>query len=76
MLCKFTLTERFVKQVHSNVCVGSVVVTPTLDWKLHAFDVLSEYDAGTPGAEGPGAPPMLVCLLIARSNLRRSRDLF
>ncbi|GAQ83172.1 Cytoplasmic tRNA export protein [Klebsormidium nitens] len=47
------------KLVHANVCVASVVVTPTLDWKLHAFDVLSEYDAGTPASEGPGAAPML-----------------
>ncbi|KAK2450460.1 N-terminal kinase protein [Trifolium repens] len=27
-----------------NVCLASVVVTQTLDWKLHAFDVLSEFD--------------------------------
>ncbi|KAJ3669089.1 hypothetical protein LUZ60_011039 [Juncus effusus] len=33
------------KLVHGNVCVSSVVVTQTLDWKLHAFDVLSEFDA-------------------------------
>ncbi|CAK9133683.1 unnamed protein product [Ilex paraguariensis] len=26
------------KLVHSNVCLASVVVTQTLDWKLHAFD--------------------------------------
>lgn len=32
------------KLVHGNVCLASVVVTPTLDWKLHAFDVLSEFD--------------------------------
>ncbi|XP_074591153.1 uncharacterized protein LOC141847067 [Curcuma longa] len=32
------------KLVHGNVCMASVVVTPTLDWKLHAFDVLSEFD--------------------------------
>ncbi|RWW06755.1 hypothetical protein BHE74_00033568 [Ensete ventricosum] len=31
-------------EVHGNVCLASVVVTPTLDWKLHAFDVLSEFD--------------------------------
>lgn len=40
-------------QVHGNVCVDSVVVTPTLDWKLHAFDVLSEFDGGNPAASGP-----------------------
>ncbi|KAG5402313.1 hypothetical protein IGI04_016920 [Brassica rapa subsp. trilocularis] len=28
------------KLVHGNVCLASVVVTPTLDWKLHAFDVV------------------------------------
>ncbi|KAK7269069.1 hypothetical protein RIF29_21785 [Crotalaria pallida] len=32
------------KLVHGNVCLASVVVTQTLDWKLHAFDVLSEFD--------------------------------
>ncbi|XP_074269939.1 uncharacterized protein LOC141592944 isoform X1 [Silene latifolia] len=32
------------KLIHGNVCVASVVVTQTLDWKLHAFDVLSEFD--------------------------------
>ncbi|XP_068651954.1 uncharacterized protein [Aristolochia californica] len=32
------------KLVHGNVCVASVVVTQTLDWKLHAFDVLTEFD--------------------------------
>ena len=31
-------------QVHGNVCLASVVATPTLDWKLHAFDVQSEFD--------------------------------
>ncbi|KAF4350249.1 hypothetical protein G4B88_020462 [Cannabis sativa] len=35
------------KLVHANVCLASVVVTPTLDWKLHAFDVLSEIDNNT-----------------------------
>ncbi|KAG9146637.1 hypothetical protein Leryth_026302 [Lithospermum erythrorhizon] len=34
------------KLVHGNVCLASVVVTQTLDWKLYAFDVLSEFDAG------------------------------
>lgn len=41
------------KLVHGNVCLSSVVVTPTLDWKLHAFDVLSEFDGQNPAAEGP-----------------------
>ncbi|RZC92054.1 hypothetical protein C5167_027946 [Papaver somniferum] len=31
----------------------SVVVTPTLDWKLHAFDVLSEFDGNNEGSTGP-----------------------
>ncbi|KAG6474534.1 hypothetical protein ZIOFF_068471 [Zingiber officinale] len=35
------------KLVHGNVCLDSVVVTPTLDWKLHAFDVLSEFDGNS-----------------------------
>jgi len=34
-----------------HVCTSSVVVTETLDWKLHFFDVLAEFDGGRP--EGP-----------------------
>ncbi|XP_050210112.1 uncharacterized protein LOC126660590 [Mercurialis annua] len=41
------------KLVHGNVCLASVVVTPTLDWKLHAFDVLSEFDGNSETATGP-----------------------
>ncbi|KAL6853771.1 hypothetical protein ACP4OV_019800 [Aristida adscensionis] len=41
------------KLVHGNVCLASVVVTQTLDWKLHAFDVLSEFDANS---EASGSP--------------------
>ncbi|GLJ36990.1 hypothetical protein SUGI_0749180 [Cryptomeria japonica] len=41
------------KLVHGNVCLESVVVTPTLDWKLHAFDVLSEFDGTNESAAGP-----------------------
>ncbi|KAI3869199.1 hypothetical protein MKW92_022491 [Papaver armeniacum] len=41
------------KLVYGNVCLASVVVTPTLDWKLHAFDVLSEFDGNNEGASGP-----------------------
>ncbi|RCV27889.1 hypothetical protein SETIT_5G361100v2 [Setaria italica] len=41
------------KLVHGNVCLASVVVTQTLDWKLHAFDVLSEFDANN---EVSGSP--------------------
>lgn len=40
-------------QVHGNVCVASVVVTQTLDWKLHAFDVLSEFDGNSETSTGP-----------------------
>ncbi|KAG0466505.1 hypothetical protein HPP92_018085 [Vanilla planifolia] len=35
------------KLIHGNVCLASIVVTQTLDWKLHAFDVLSEFDGNT-----------------------------
>ncbi|PRQ41448.1 putative protein kinase SCY1-SCYL1 family [Rosa chinensis] len=41
------------KLVHANVCVASVVVTQTLDWKLHAFDVLSEFDGTNEASAGP-----------------------
>ncbi|ESW11736.1 hypothetical protein PHAVU_008G055600 [Phaseolus vulgaris] len=40
------------KLVHGNVCLASVVVTPTLDWKLHAFDVLSEFDGSNETSSG------------------------
>jgi hypothetical protein len=39
--------------VHGNVCLASVVVTATLDWKLHGLDVLSEFDGANPAASGP-----------------------
>ncbi|XP_077232825.1 uncharacterized protein LOC143872013 [Tasmannia lanceolata] len=41
------------KLVHGNVCLASVVVTQTLDWKLHAFDVLSEFDGLNEASTGP-----------------------
>ncbi|KAL3834744.1 hypothetical protein ACJIZ3_009480 [Penstemon smallii] len=41
------------KLVHGNVCMASVVVTQTLDWKLHAFDVLSEFDGNNEASNGP-----------------------
>lgn len=42
------------KLVHGNVCLESVVVTQTLDWKLHAFDVLSDFDGNNEAASmGP-----------------------
>ena len=31
--------------VHGNVCMDSIAVAESLDWKLHAFDVLAEFDA-------------------------------
>ncbi|KAE9619080.1 putative protein kinase [Lupinus albus] len=40
------------KLVHGNVCLDSVVVTQTLDWKLHALDVLSEFDGSNDAASG------------------------
>ncbi|KAJ7973615.1 Protein kinase family protein with ARM repeat domain [Quillaja saponaria] len=40
------------KLVHGNVCLASVVVTQTLDWKLHAFDVLSEIDGNNETSTG------------------------
>ncbi|KAL6992620.1 hypothetical protein U1Q18_010732 [Sarracenia purpurea var. burkii] len=41
------------KLVHGSVCLASVVVTQTLDWKLHAFDVLSEFDGNNEASAGP-----------------------
>ncbi|XP_059300939.1 uncharacterized protein LOC132053101 isoform X2 [Lycium ferocissimum] len=41
------------KLVHGNVCLASVVVTQTVDWKLHAFDVLSEFDGNNESFVGP-----------------------
>ncbi|XP_039145964.1 probable inactive serine/threonine-protein kinase scy1 isoform X1 [Dioscorea cayenensis subsp. rotundata] len=41
------------KLVHGNVCLASVVVTQTLDWKLHAFDVLSEFDQNNEASNRP-----------------------
>ncbi|XP_010938026.1 uncharacterized protein [Elaeis guineensis] len=41
------------KLVHGNVCLASVVVTQTLDWKLHAFDVLSEFNGNNEASNSP-----------------------
>lgn len=30
-------------QIHGYVCMAAVVVTDTLDWKLHGFDLTSEH---------------------------------
>ena len=39
-------------QIHGNVCMRAVVVTPTLDWRLHGFDLLCEH-APQPAADWP-----------------------
>lgn len=39
-------------QIHGNVCMQAVVVTETLDWRLHGFDLLSEHQP-PPGTEWP-----------------------
>ncbi|CAI5467360.1 unnamed protein product, partial [Closterium sp. Yama58-4] len=45
------------KLVHGHVCMAAVVTTGALDWKLHGFDVLSEFDGGKADApEGPMLP--------------------
>lgn len=31
------------KLIHGNICLNAVVVTESLDWKLHGFDLLSEH---------------------------------
>eukprot|EP00899_Mesostigma_viride_P015990 jgi/Mesvir1/24392/Mv11060-RA.1 len=47
------------KMIHGNVCMASVVVTPNMDWKLHAFDCLAEYTGAPEGVtpETPLPPP-------------------
>lgn len=35
----------FPSQIHGNICLAAIVVTGTLDWKLHGFDLLSEHQA-------------------------------
>lgn len=42
-------------QVHGNVCLSAVVVTESLDWRLHAFDLLSEWSADGPAGLAAGA---------------------
>eukprot|EP00898_Chlorokybus_atmophyticus_P001409 jgi/Chlat1/2269/Chrsp17S02575 len=44
------------KLVHGNVCLSAVVVTASLDWKLHGFDCVSEFPALAADAEGNPAP--------------------
>lgn len=50
--CVFFSDQLCVLQVHGNVCLASVVVTQTLDWKLHAFDVLSEFEGSNEASSG------------------------
>ncbi|CAL8461727.1 g1258 [Coccomyxa elongata] len=35
------------KLIHGNICMRAVVVTPSLDWRLHGFDLLSEHQPTT-----------------------------
>ncbi|KAF2610348.1 hypothetical protein F2Q70_00008691 [Brassica cretica] len=69
------------KLVHGNVCLASVVVTPTLDWKLHAFDVLSEFDGSNESASGPMLPFLssfegcLIYELFSGSKLGKTEEL-
>lgn len=30
-------------QIHGHLCMAAVVVTDTLDWRLHGFDLTSEH---------------------------------
>jgi SCY1-like protein 1 len=40
--------------VHGNLCAAAVVVTDSLDWKLHAFDLTTDHQFSTaPGEEVP-----------------------
>ncbi|KAM7277384.1 hypothetical protein ACFE04_019250 [Oxalis oulophora] len=66
------------KLVHGNVCLSSVVVTPQLDWKLHAFDVLSEFDGNNQSASGPMLFDSIGCLiyeLFSGLKLARTEEL-
>jgi hypothetical protein len=35
-------------QIHGNICLASIVVTEALDWRLHSFDLMSEWSADRP----------------------------
>ena len=52
----------YLLQVHGNICMASTVVTPTLDWKLHALDVLSEFDGSSEASSGQMLVNLCVCL--------------
>ena len=45
---KHPRADRGCAQVHGNVCLSSVVVTESLDWRLHSFDLMSEWSAERP----------------------------
>ena len=32
-------------QIHANICMRAVVVTETLDWRLHGLDLMTEHMA-------------------------------
>ena len=44
------------KLIHGNICAAAVAVTEALDWKLHAFDLTTDYDTFSSAATGYGAP--------------------
>lgn len=52
--CVLVLCVLVYLQIHGYVCMAAVVVTDTLDWKLHGFDLTSEH-ALTGGAGGCGS---------------------
>lgn len=52
--CVLVLCVLVYMQIHGYVCMAAVVVTDTLDWKLHGFDLTSEH-ALTGGAGGCGS---------------------
>lgn len=41
-------------QIHGNMCMAAVVVTDSLDWKLHGFDLLSEAACTVSGPSATG----------------------
>ena len=42
----------FIAQIHGNICMRAIVVTQSLDWRLHGFDLLCEHQPAT-GFEWP-----------------------
>ncbi len=37
--------SRLLLQIHANICMRAVVVTETLDWRLHGLDLMTEHMA-------------------------------